>query len=265
MQTGGRELIFVNGYSADTAQIPGFNQLTSAQKQIGQKLMDSRESFYYSSPHQFLFEVVMRSNIVSAAYAMRDSGAGFATFVNSRCNPQYWRRTAYGGFLLRPDVRPSDAITDIFINGKKYGFECTTAIMIMLYKAVLESVGTRMFNQLFNGLLLYSTEHDEDLQIVAIPAGSSMPGDIRYVKNPEHHPNTPQWQGENVIELGNGTVFGHGIGIGTIAEIIDVLNKKRAPGATVSAYLTREIIRPNYRLMAEYTRHPVRRLLGGVI
>lgn len=265
MQTGGRELIFVNGYSVDTDQISGFNQLTATQKQIGLKLKNSRESFYYRSPHQFLFEVIMRSNIVAAAYAMRDSGASFSTFVNARCNPQYWRRTAYGGFLLRPDANPSEAITDIFINGKRYGFECTTAIMIMLYKAVLETIGAKMFNQLFNGLLLYSTEHDADLQIIAVPSGDSLPGDVRYIKNPEHHPNTPQWQGENVIDLGNGQVFGHGIGTGTIGEIIDVLNRKRIPGATVPAFLTAEIIRPNYRLMSEYTRHPVRRLLGGVI
>jgi protein-glutamine gamma-glutamyltransferase len=176
-------MIFVHGYPVDTAKISGFNQLTSRQKQIGKKLENSRESFYYTSPHQFLFEAIMRSNIVAAAEAMRDSGAGFATFVTARCNPQYWRRTAYGGFLLRPDVRPSDAITDIFINGKRYGFECTTAIMIMFYKAVLETIGTRMFDQLFNGLLLYSTEHDEDLQIIAVPSGDSLPGDVRYIKS----------------------------------------------------------------------------------
>jgi protein-glutamine gamma-glutamyltransferase len=258
-------LIYINGYSVEPAQITGFNKLTTAQKEIGERLIGSRESFYYSTPHQFLFEVVMRANIVAAAYAMRDSGAGFSTFVNSRCNPVYWRRTAYGGFSMKPGVKPSDAITDIFMNGKMYGFECTTAIMIMLYKAVLESIGANMFNQLFNGLLLYSTQHDEDLQIVAYPAGASLSGDIRYIKNPEHHPNTPQWQGENVIILGDGNVFGHGIGIGTIDEIIVILNTKRAPGATVSAYLISEIIRPNYRLMAEYTRHPIRRLLGGAM
>lgn len=258
-------MIFVNGYPVNTSQISGFNSLTSTQKQIGEKLKNSRESFYYTSPHQFLFEVVMRSNVVAAALAMRDSGAGFATFVNARCNPQYWRRTAYGGFLLRSGVHPSDAISDIFINGKKYGFECTTAIMIMFYKAVLETIGARMFDQLFNGLLLYSTEHDEDLQIIQVSSGDSLPGDVRYVKNPEHHPNTPQWQGENLIDLGNGQFFGHGIGTGTIGEVIDVLNKKRMPGATVSAFLTSEIIRPNYRLMSEYTRHPIRRLLAGVI
>jgi protein-glutamine gamma-glutamyltransferase len=265
VQTGGRELIFINGYTVDPAQITGFNQLTATQKQIGRKIGASRESFYYTSPHQFLFEAVMRSNTVSAANALRDSGASFATFVNARCNPEYWRRTAYGGFSLRPDVRPSDAITDIFVNGKKYGFECTTAIMIMLYKAVLESIGSRMFNQLFNGLLLYSTEHDEDMQITAYPSGSSLPGDLRYIANPEHDPRLPQWQGENVVDLGNGNVFGHGIGTGTYEEIIEVLNTKRFPGATVSAYLTPEIIRPNYRLMSEYTRHPIRRLLGGAI
>ncbi|MBN3554411.1 protein-glutamine gamma-glutamyltransferase [Fictibacillus halophilus] len=258
-------MIFVNGYPVETAQISGFKSLTPTQKQVGEKLQKSRESFYYTSPHQFLFEVVMRTNIVAAANGMRDSGAGFATFVNSRCNPQYWRRTAYGGFLLRSDVRPSDAISDIFINGKRYGFECTTAIMIMMYKAILETIGAGMFDQLFNGLLLYSTEHDEDLQIIAVPSGDSLPGDVRYVKNPEHHPNTPQWQGENLIDLGNGQFFGHGIGTGTIGEVIDVLNQKRMPGATVSAFLTAEIIRPNYRLMSEYTRHPIRRLLGGVI
>ncbi|MFC0187554.1 protein-glutamine gamma-glutamyltransferase [Fictibacillus aquaticus] len=255
-------MIIIGGYPVSPSAVDGMGQLTLAQKQIAKKLAASSETFYYASNHQFTFEVVMRTNIVTAAYALKDSGAGFATFRNSRCNPVFWQRTGYGGFLLKRGVSPSAAITDIFFNGRKYGFECTTAIMILFYKAMLETIGSSMFDQLFGGLLLYSTEHDEDLQITAFRTGDPMPGDILYIKNPQHDPNKPQWQGENIVELGNGLYFGHGIGTGSLQEIIGVLNTKRMPGATISAYLTDDIIRPNYRLMSEYTRNPVRRLLA---
>ncbi|MFC7370939.1 protein-glutamine gamma-glutamyltransferase [Fictibacillus iocasae] len=255
-------MIVIGGYPVSPAAVDSFSQLTAAQKQTAKKMAASRETFYYASNHQFIFEAAMRTNIVAAAYALKDSGAAFATFRNARCNPVFWQLTGYGGFLMRRDVSPSAAITDIFFNGRKYGFECTTAIMIMFYKAVLETSNARIFDQLFSGILLYSTEHDEDLQIMAYPNGDPMPGDVLYVKNPQHDPMKPQWQGENIVDLGNGLFFGHGIGVGSLQEIIGVLNTKRRPGATVSAYLTDDIIRPNYRLMSEYIRNPVRRLMA---
>lgn len=38
--------------------------------------------------------------------------------------------TDEGGFLLRSGVTPASAIRDIFRNGRQYGFECATAIVI---------------------------------------------------------------------------------------------------------------------------------------
>ncbi|WP_026677798.1 hypothetical protein [Fictibacillus gelatini] len=254
-------MIYVNGMPVNASMIEHIKQLDQQEKQIAMKLINSREEFVYQTVRQLTFETKFRKNIVAACYALKKSNPGFASFSTARCNPAYWLLTRYGGFLLRPDVTPSAAINDIYINGKLYAFECTTGIMILLYKGVLDTIGEVKFNQLFRGLLLWSTEHDEDLQLVAVQ-GDSMPGDVLYIKNPEFHPLTPQWQGENIIDLGNGTYFGHGIGIGTLESIIEILNQRRRPGATVSAFLTNQIIRPNYRLMAEYTGHPIRRLLA---
>lgn len=242
-------------------EIPGSQGFTEAQRAAAMKLLNSRESFSYDNSRQLQFEITYRANIVSSAYALKDSGARFATFQTARANRDFWILTAYGGFLIRPDVTPADAITDIFVNGRKYGFECTTSMMIILYKGLLETIGPTTFNQLFRGLLLFSTEHDEDLQLTGVQQGEPLPGDIRYIQNPEYHPATPQWQGENLIDLGNGMFFGHGIGVGMLGEFIEVLNQRRRPGATTSAFLTAQIIRPNFRRMAEYTGHPLRRLL----
>ncbi|MCQ6264129.1 protein-glutamine gamma-glutamyltransferase [Fictibacillus sp. WQ 8-8] len=255
-------MIYVKGTQLNSIEeIPGRGQFSEAQRGTALKLLNSRESFFYDNSRQLQFEITYRANIVSSAYALKDSGARFATFTTAKANRNFWILTAYGGFLLRPDVTPADAITDIFVQGRKYGFECTTAMMIILYKALLETIGPSTFNQLFKGLLLWSTEHDEDLQLTSVYQGDSLPGDIRYIQNPEFHPATPQWQGENLVDLGNGMFFGHGIGAGMLGEFIDVLNQRRRPGATTSAFLTRQIIRPNFRRMAEYTGHPLRRLL----
>ncbi|WHY71332.1 protein-glutamine gamma-glutamyltransferase [Fictibacillus enclensis] len=255
-------MVYIKGKQLNTIEdIPGFGQFSEAQRATAVRLLNSRESFFYDSSRQLQFEITYRANIVSSAYALKDSGARFATFQTARANRNFWILTAYGGFLIRPDVTPADAITDIFVNGRKYAFECTTSMMIILYKGLLETIGPTTFNQLFRGLLLWSTEHDEDLQLTAVMSGESLAGDIRYIQNPEFHPATPQWQGENLIDLGNGMFFGHGIGVGMLGEFIEVLNQRRRPGATTSAFLTAQIIRPNFRRMAEYTGHPLRRLL----
>ena len=79
---------------------------------------------------------------------------------------------------------------------------------------------------------------DKDLGIYLLrnPA-DYIPGDCRYFKNPDVNPLTPEWQGENAIDLGNGTYYGHGIGIKTAEEIIDALNSRRISEDSVSAYL----------------------------
>lgn len=121
------------------------------------------------------------------------------------------------------------------------------AMMIVMYKAVLDQIGSRAFNTYFTNLLLYDWQYDSDL---GFRQGSlrlgPYPGDILYFKNPDHHPETPEWQGENVIMLGEDRFYGHGIGIRSSSGIIEALNRRRKPGSRKSAYLLDTIIYPNY-------------------
>jgi ubiquitin len=73
--------------------------------------------------------------------------------------------------------------------------------------------------------------YDRDLGVVYSQGpGDFFPGDCRYFKNPDVNPETPQWQGENVIDLNDGKYYGHGIGIRTADEIINALNERRKEG-----------------------------------
>lgn len=62
------------------------------------------------------------------------------------------------------------------------------------------------------------------------------PGDCQYFKNPDVNPATPEWQGENVINLGNGTYYGHGIGITSANGIIRELNRNRRRSYRISFF-----------------------------
>ena len=52
----------------------------------------------------------------------------------------------------------------------------------------------------------------------------------------EFDPSNSAFQGENVIYLGNGQFFGHGLGVMSEREVIDGLNGMRRWGATKSAH-----------------------------
>ncbi|REE88577.1 protein-glutamine gamma-glutamyltransferase [Paenibacillus taihuensis] len=206
------------------------------------------------------FEPVLRSNILVAARNMHDSDVGFASFRNSYCNKNYWNLTSEGGFELKRDVTAADAIRDIFSNGKKYGFECATAVMIIEYKAVLETLGDDKFNPLFPKLYLHSWQFDNNLGLTRedAPSSYSKPGDVLYFKNPEVDPDERIWQGENVIKMGDDRYFGHGIGMDDSEGIIAALNKHRAQGATESAYLEDQFIYPNFYSLSKYAPSDIR-------
>lgn len=203
--------------------------------------------YRYGSLDELLFELNLRSSIVDSALALNQSGVQFAVYRKSRCNEMYWNRTEEGGFRLRNGMPPADAIQDIYRNGPLYGFECSMAMMIVMYKAVLDQIGSRAFNTYFTNLFLYDWQYDSDL---GFRQGSlrlgAYPGDILYFKNPDHNPETPEWQGENVIMLGEDRYYGHGIGIRSSSGIIEALNRRRKPGSRRSAYLLDTIIYPNY-------------------
>lgn len=210
----------------------------------------SRDVYAFDSERQLSFALEMRQNIVEAARGLYQSGMGFSSFYNSRCNEQYWSRTSNGGFQLKSGVTPAAAINDIYQNGSLYATECATAMVILLYRAVLVSIGETAFNRYFSNLLLWDWELDEDLGLDWSVPADYFPGDVRYFKNPDVNPLHMELQGENAIDMGNGLYYGHGIGIVSATEIIRVLNANRKPGADQSAYLMDEAGRPAYNHLA---------------
>jgi len=237
-------MILING--ANVAAMDT-SSLTELERTIIQMKQQSHTIYAYPSLDALLFELKLRSNIVKTAYALHDSDAGFATFENSKANPDFWTRLDNGGFKQKPNVQASDAINDIFVNSDLYRFECATAMVIILYKAVLDTIGERAFNTYFNQLLLYDWNVDQDLKIITVrDKNEAYPGDVLYFKNPDHDPKTPEWQGENAIMLGNDHYFGHGIGIRTAEQMIADLNKRRKPGSTTSAYLLDQVEHPDF-------------------
>ncbi|RUT45181.1 protein-glutamine gamma-glutamyltransferase [Paenibacillus anaericanus] len=221
--------------------------LTVEEKAILQAKKNSPIVYRYDSPEALKFELKMRTRIVEAAKALNSGGAQFARFKDSRCNERYWSRTDEGGFQLRPGVLPSDGINDIFANGSLYAFECATAIVIILYKAVLDMVGPTVFNQYFRDLLLWDWNYDKDLRLISTNnANEAYTGDVLYFQNPDHDPRTPEWQGENVVKLADDLYFGHGIGITTSEQILSALNSRRRPGSTTPAFLTDQVVHPDF-------------------
>lgn len=228
-------IILPPGEAERIGQLP----LTGVEQEILQSKQQSQVTYRYGSIGELEFELKTRSAIVEAARALHASGAKFATFKNSRCNEALWNREPNGGFRLRSGVTPAEGIRDIFRNGWAYAFECATAMVIVLYKGVLDSIGEPAFNTYFADLILYDWKYDSDLRI--IPAVEAYPGDVLYFINPDFNPMAPEWRGENAILLPDGTYFAHGMGIRTGAEIIALLNTRRKPGSTTSAYKTDDI------------------------
>ncbi|WP_233277497.1 protein-glutamine gamma-glutamyltransferase [Paenibacillus durus] len=224
--------------------------LSGVEREIVEKKRRSPENYVYESPAALAFELNMRRRIVEAAVALDASGVTFVPFETTRGNRNFWSRTREGGLRLNDGVLPSDGINDIFRNGRLYAFECATAAVIVLYKGVLDALGEEVFNSYFKNLLLYDWQYDSDLQLTAVNnREEAYPGDVQYFKNPDHDPNKPEWQGENVIVLGRGMYFGHGIGITTAEGIISALNRERVPGSRTSAYLLDETFHPDFEYL----------------
>ncbi|WP_431088228.1 protein-glutamine gamma-glutamyltransferase [Paenibacillus sp. 8b26] len=199
------------------------------------------------------FETILRSRIVEAAEALNRSGVSFATFDTARSNAQFWELTEKGGFQIKAGVTPAQGIRDIFVNGHKYAFECATAMVIVLYKGVLDSILESEFNRIFADMLLYDWHYDSDLRLIQEQGiHKAVPGDILYFNNPDVSPKTPEWKGENVVKLKENLFYGHGIGIHTAEGIIDSLNHHRRPGSTTSAYLTNEVIYPDFVYLSQF-------------
>lgn len=210
---------------------------------IIQQMLNSPELLTYRSMNELRFEINLRKNIMESAQEMSGSQVAFTIFETARCNPTYWTLTSAGGFLLRPGVRSSDAILDIYRNGSLYGFECATAIIIIYYHAILKSIGRSRFDSIFQNIYLYSWHTNTDLEIHYIYSKQFLPGDVLYFNNPDYHPYASWYRGLNAVVLSDGTFFGHGFGIMTAEQIIEFLNTQRIPESGQSAYLENLITR----------------------
>jgi protein-glutamine gamma-glutamyltransferase len=258
-------VILITGSDAD--QINMLAQ-TSLERVILQKKQSSSVVYKYESLEAFDFELEMRSKLVAAAIALNDSGIRFATFKNSKCNDQFWNLTEKGGFKLRDDVTPTNAILDIFRNGHLYACECATAMVIVLYKGVIDSIGKERFNANFENLLLWDWNYDSDLRLkIMEDLSEAYPGDILYFENPDYDPKTPEWQGENAVMISDNLYYGHGIGIRTADAMIEVLNRKRKPDSTTSAFLSDQVVYPDYEYIRKLTirRYPIKIAYSPII
>ncbi|MGJ7920892.1 protein-glutamine gamma-glutamyltransferase [Neobacillus sp. LXY-4] len=225
-------------------------KLGDVEKTIIQTMQKAPVTYSYRSIGELWFELKVRKNIIKSAREMDQSKALFRSFKNARCNPKYWQLTAAGGFLLKPGVRPSDAILDIYRNGSLYAFECATASIIIFYHTALYSIGTQIFNSLFQNLYLFSWHTDPDLRIYTFYSNHFIPGDTVYFNNPDFYPRTPWFRGLSAVLLDDGKYFGHGFSIRTADQMIQLLNTKRKTGSDQSAYLTNLVTRPSFNHLA---------------
>ena len=247
-------MIYISGSSIDYDSVVNQYPLESIEKKIIDILLSSSYKYTYNSLSQLKFELELRKNIISTSVNLHKSMFSFRVFRESKCNTNYWERTNEGGFSLKNEVKPSDAIKDILVNSAKYGTECSTAIVIVYYGAVVNVFPEEVFNRVFSHIYLMDWQYlDRSLEIHYYEEPIDyLPGDCRYFKNPDVDPLTPEWQGENAIDLGNGMYYGHGIGIKDRYEMIAILNMHRVSGSQTSAYLMESLTRPSFKILASY-------------
>lgn len=242
-------MVYLGGARLDPATILSDLPSGSMERVILKSMNESEEVFRFGTEDELKFELELRAQTANAARSLNASGMDFAVFHRSRCNETYWERKENGGFLLREGVSPAAAIRDIFQNGRKYATECATAMVIVIYGALLRVYSDALFDATFPSIYLMNWNRlDPLLKNIGIPRKTPalIIGDRGYFNNPDVNPQTPEWQGENVIVLPDALYYGHGIGIAKADSIIAALNQNRKEGATRAAYLMDSAARPSY-------------------
>ena len=246
-------MISIKGSPIEKSTLSASFPESGIERELIDLLNSSQKMFDYLSLDQLRFELDLRKHIIQAAIDLYHTRFSFKIFRESECSSSYWERTDEGGFQLKSGIKPSEAIRDIYKNSREYGTECATAIVIVYYKALADLLPEDLFNQLFSEIYLMNWQHlDSDLGIRSErDLTDFFPGDCRYFKNPDVNPITPEWQGENAIDLSSGLYYGHGIGLKTADQIIEVLNRERKSDAQVSANLLNSATRPNFNYLAD--------------
>lgn len=249
-------MITIGGNTTDALPTVGGFSPNALQQGMFDTMQKSSQTYRYDTPDQLVFELKLRDAIAAVARDLSRSGMEFRVFRESKANPEFWTRTAEGGFQLKMGANPAAAIRDIYNNGSLYGTECSTAMVIVYYKALLAVFPQELYNRLFNGIYLFNWQKlDRDLMVDDVgKVADELPGDARYFINPDVDPLHPEWQGENAFYLGGGRYYGHGIGVTTGESIIRALNGARREGATKEAYLLPSAKRQDYKGLEEVAR-----------
>lgn len=187
--------------------------------------------------------------MVGACEAMDANRHDFALIVDQTFSDAFWQPQGNGAFSLKPGVKPSDAVKDIFTNAGKYKFECATALVIVHYKAMLDLLGPKDFDvacaNLKMGPWVYEStlgsnwkiSGNSSIEATAARKAELRAGDYTYFRNFDVSAQgaAAGWQGENVISLGGDKYYGHPFGISTGEHIVQYLNQHRNAGSTRSA------------------------------
>ena len=249
-------MLIIDNKPVQVSELAGLYPEGDVSEYINETLASSEERYYYKSLDELMFELALRKELVEASKQLQKSRMAFEVFRESRANPEYWIRRNNGGFQLKSDVKASDAVRDIYKNGSKYGTECATAMQLVYLKALLEIFPEDAFDQMFSNIYLmnWSSVHRYLRATASMNRQADyLPGDRRYFANPDVDPETPEWQGENTIDLGGGLYYGHGMGTHNADRIIRELNQNRKKNADREAYLVKKAARPDFkRLFALY-------------
>jgi hypothetical protein len=200
-------------------------------------------------------EATVAKAIVDASHKMSSAGVSFALIKDHKANPDFWNVGPGGILTLKDGAKPSDAVVDIVNNGGKYGFECATGLVAVYYEAMLDLLGPQDFDRVAADIRLGPWQMEDDLERLYTHSSPKpgwaetdlgeyklTPGNYYYFRNWDvtDDARARGWQGENVIYLGGGKFYGHGIGLGDGQMFIDKLAGEMKPGGKTPSLLNLE-------------------------
>lgn len=193
-------------------------------------------------------KVKIGAAVIDSCEAMAAAGFSFVDIT-----PQGWKQELpmthfVGGpynFTVKPGVKPSDALMELFKNpGGAVKFECGTAMKIVYLRSILDLIGPKDFDRVCKdmsigpgygtGMVPTYTESGSASTPSATGGNPMKPGERGYIANWDVSPQgrTGGWSGENVVYLGNGKYYGHPFGVETAEHMIAYMNELRNPGST---------------------------------
>lgn len=193
-------------------------------------------------------------SMVDASEKMHAAGISFQLIKNHKANPDFWNVDASGTLTLKPGIKASDAINDMLSNNGKYGYECATGLVATYYVAMLDLLGPKDFDRVASDLRIGPWDMENDLERLMkethpdggwnaeVPLKNPdklLPGGYYYFRNWDvtDEARARGWQGENVIYLGGGKFYGHGIGLGPGSDFVTKLKAESKPDGKTPSLL----------------------------